>query len=145
MGGAASSRDAGESMRGAVNPFHLPALCVTNISEETQENDLRMLFGVFGRVARVYMGRDRQSGAGEGLSRVRDKVNAQKAIKKVHGVTVTILSVQWSREAIVISPLHLRLDVLTDPLGRTADEQFATCTIFRSVILVQFQRVSTCP
>jgi len=35
-----------------------PTLWVTNISEETQENDLRELFGVFGGVSRVYVGRD---------------------------------------------------------------------------------------
>ena len=33
MGGIASSLDAGESMRGAVNGVHLPALRVTNTSE----------------------------------------------------------------------------------------------------------------
>ena len=33
MGGITSSLDAGESMRGAVNGVHLPALRVTNTSE----------------------------------------------------------------------------------------------------------------
>jgi hypothetical protein len=35
MGGTAGSRDAGESMRGAVNGVHLLALRITNMSEET--------------------------------------------------------------------------------------------------------------
>ena len=106
MRGAAGSRGAGESMRGTGNRDDLPTLRVTNISEETQENDLRELFGVFGRVARVYVGRDRETGAGKGFAFVsfEERANAQKAIDKVHGrgYDNLILSVQWSRESIVI-------------------------------------------
>ena len=40
-------------MRGIVNRVHLPALLVTNISEDTQANDNRELYGVFGGVVRV--------------------------------------------------------------------------------------------
>jgi translation initiation factor 3 subunit G len=99
----AGARGAGESMRGpGGSRDDLPTLRVTNISEDTQENDLRELFGVFGRVARVYVGRDRETGAGKGFAFVsfEDKANAQKAIDKVHGrgYDNLILSVQWSRE-----------------------------------------------
>lgn len=87
---------------GSTNRDDLPTLRVTNISEDTQENDLRDLFGVFGRVARVYVGRDRETGAGKGFAFVsfEEKANAQKAIDKVHGrgYDNLILSVQWSRE-----------------------------------------------
>ncbi len=99
------ARGAGESMRGlggSTNRDDLPTLRVTNISEDTQENDLRDLFGVFGRVARVYVGRDRETGAGKGFAFVsfEEKANAQKAIDKVHGrgYDNLILSVQWSRK-----------------------------------------------
>ncbi|KJA21573.1 hypothetical protein HYPSUDRAFT_202913 [Hypholoma sublateritium FD-334 SS-4] len=98
------ARGAGESMRGlggAANRDDLPTLRVTNISEDTQENDLRDLFGVFGRVARVYVGRDRETGAGKGFAFVsfEEKSCAQKAIDKVHGrgYDNLILSVQWSQ------------------------------------------------
>ncbi|KAF8157209.1 eukaryotic translation initiation factor 3 subunit G-domain-containing protein [Crassisporium funariophilum] len=101
MRGAGGARAAGESMRGAGNRDDLPTLRVTNISEDTQENDLRELFGVFGRVARVYVGRDRETGAGKGFAFVsfEEKANAQKAIDKVHGrgYDNLILSVQWSQ------------------------------------------------
>ncbi|KAH9478039.1 Eukaryotic translation initiation factor 3 subunit G [Psilocybe cubensis] len=101
-GAAGGARGPGESMRGAGgNRDDLPTLRVTNISEDTQENDLRELFGVFGRVARVYVGRDRETGAGKGFAFVsfEDKANAQKAIDKVHGrgYDNLILSVQWSQ------------------------------------------------
>ena len=94
-------------MRGPGNRDDLPTLRVTNISEDTQENDLRELFGVFGRVARVYVGRDRETGAGKGFAFVsfEDKAAAQKAIDKVNGrgYDNLILSVQWSRKFIVCS------------------------------------------
>lgn len=106
------ARGAGESMRGlggAANRDDLPTLRVTNISEDTQENDLRDLFGVFGRVARVYVGRDRETGAGKGFAFVsfEEKSCAQKAIDKVHGrgYDNLILSVQWSRMLFFLLPL----------------------------------------
>lgn len=87
---------------GGGNRDDLPTLRVTNISEDTQENDLRELFGHFGRVARVYVGRDRDTGAGKGFAFVsfEDRAVAQKAMEKVNGKGYDnlILSVQWSRE-----------------------------------------------
>jgi len=98
------ARGAGESMRGpggGGNRDDLPTLRVTNISEDTQENDLRELFGHFGRVARVYVGRDRDTGAGKGFAFVsfEDRAVAQKAMEKVNGKGYDnlILSVQWSQ------------------------------------------------
>ncbi|KIK09783.1 hypothetical protein K443DRAFT_300906 [Laccaria amethystina LaAM-08-1] len=93
----------GESMRGAPgsNRDDLPTLRVTNISEDTQENDLRELFGIFGRVARVYVGRDRDTGAGKGFAFVsfEERAVAQKAMERVNGKGYDnlILSVQWSQ------------------------------------------------
>ncbi|KAH7919263.1 translation initiation factor 3, RNA-binding subunit, partial [Leucogyrophana mollusca] len=79
----------------------LPTLRVTNISEDTQESDLRELFSAFGRVARVYVGRDRETGAGKGFAFVsfEERANAQRAIERVHGKGYDnlILSVQWSQ------------------------------------------------
>lgn len=102
----AGARGAGESMRGpgggpGGNRDDLPTLRVTNISEDTQENDLRDLFGSFGRVARVYVGRDRETGAGKGFAFVsfEERSVAQKAMEKINGKGYDnlILSVQWSR------------------------------------------------
>ncbi|KAF9491759.1 translation initiation factor eIF3g [Pleurotus eryngii] len=97
-----AGRGAGEAMRGTgSNRDDLPTLRVTNVSEDTQENDLRDLFGNFGRVARVYVGRDRDTGAGKGFAFVsfEDRAVAQKAMEKVHGMGYDnlILSVQWSQ------------------------------------------------
>lgn len=99
------ARGPGESMNragGTGSREDLPTLRVTNISEETQENDLRELFGSFGRVARVYVGRDRETGIGKGFAFVsfEDKAIAQRAMEKLNGKGYDnlILSVQWSRE-----------------------------------------------
>lgn len=95
-------RGPGESMgRPGGSRDDMPTLRVTNISEDTQENDLRDLFGVFGRVARVYVGRDRETGAGKGFAFVsfEEKAVAQKAMEKMHGrgYDNLILNIQWSR------------------------------------------------
>lgn len=90
----------GESMfRGARD--ELPTLRVTNVSEDTTEADLRDLFGAFGRVARVYVGRDRETGAGKGYAFVSfdERAVAERAMNKVHGMGYDnlILNCQWSQ------------------------------------------------
>ncbi|KAM5534729.1 hypothetical protein V8D89_011593 [Ganoderma adspersum] len=95
-------RGPGESMgRPGGSRDDLPTLRVTNISEDTQENDLRDLFGAFGRIARVYVGRDRETGAGKGFAFVsfEEKSVAQKAMEKMHGrgYDNLILNIQWSQ------------------------------------------------
>jgi len=98
-GGGGVGRGAGESMRG--NRDDLPTLRVTNISEDTQEQDLRDLFSHVGRVARVYVGRDRETGIGKGFAFVsfEDRAVAQKAIERMNGrgYDNLILSVGWSQ------------------------------------------------
>lgn len=97
------NRGPGESMsRPGGARDDLPTLRVTNISEDTQENDLRELFGSFGRVARVYVGRDRDTGVGKGFAFVsfEDRAVALRAMEKMHGrgYDSLILNVQWSRK-----------------------------------------------
>ena len=97
------NRGPGESMsRPGGSRDDLPTLRVTNISEDTQENDLRELFGAFGRVVRVYVGRDRDTGIGKGFAFVsfEDRAVAQRAMEKMHGrgYDSLILNVQWSRK-----------------------------------------------
>jgi translation initiation factor 3 subunit G len=62
------NRGSGESMsRPGGSRDDLPTLRVIKISEDTQENDLRELFGAFRRVVRVYVGSDRDTGVGKGF------------------------------------------------------------------------------
>ena len=81
-------RGAGESMyRSGANREDLPTLRVTNVSEDATDDDLRELFSRFGRVARVYIGRDRETGIGKGYAFVsfEDRAQAERAMEKVHG------------------------------------------------------------
>lgn len=125
----------GASMRGSSSRDDLPTLRVTNISEDTQENDLRELFGIFGRVARVYVGRDRETGAGKGFAFVsfEDRAAAQKAIDKVHGkgYDSLILSVQWSRELSFFGSVYTLFFSdrrhFFQSRGQSRDNSFPTC------------------
>ncbi|KAI5120601.1 hypothetical protein M0805_008078 [Coniferiporia weirii] len=92
----------GESMgRPGVGRDDLPTLRVTNVSEDTTDQDLRELFSNFGRVVRVYIGRDRETGQGKGYAFVsfEDRVNAERALHKVNGMGYDnlILNCQWSQ------------------------------------------------
>lgn len=48
----------------------------------------------FGRVARVYIGKDRETGIGKGYAFVsfEEKANAERAIQKVHGMGASFIS-----------------------------------------------------
>jgi len=97
----AGARGPGESMyKSGANRDDMPTLRVTNLSEDAEEDDLRDLFSRFGRVARVFIGRDRETGVGKGYAFVsfEDRETAQRAMERVHGMGYAnlILSVQWS-------------------------------------------------
>lgn len=97
-----------------------PTLRVTNVSEDTQENDLRELFQVFGRIMRVYVGRDRETGAGKGFAFVSfdERAHAQRAMEKMNGFGYDnlILSVQWSREfSSYGKSIYFSLHLCTEP------------------------------
>lgn len=85
---------------GGLSRDDLPTLRVTNLSEDAEEDDLRMLFSRFGRVIRVYVGRDRETGACKGFAFVsfESRDDADRARQKVDGKGYDnlILSVNWS-------------------------------------------------
>lgn len=89
---AGAGRGAGEMMgRPGGSRDDLPTLRVTNVSEDASEDDLRDLFSRFGRVARVFIGKDRETGIGKGYAFVsyEDRAHAQKAIDKMNGFGVS--------------------------------------------------------
>ncbi len=141
---AGAGRGAGESMRGTGNREDLPTLRVTNISEDTQENDLRELFGVFGRVARVYVGRDRETGAGKGFAFVsfEDRAVAQKALERVNGKGYDnlILSVQWSRKNLFYELLYADLDTIAFRATARGKIRSVANTRVIIVLLVSFEK-----
>ena len=62
-------------------------LRVTNISENADERDLKELFGAFGPTTRVYLAKDRETGASRGFAYVSfvHHQDAENAMKKLHG------------------------------------------------------------
>jgi len=63
------------------------SLRITNLSEDAKEGDLQELFGQFGRLQRVYLAKDRETGYSRGFAFVTyyNRVDAQRAIDKLHG------------------------------------------------------------
>merc|ERR1712046_57797 len=62
-------------------------LKVTNLSEDVKEGDLQELFSQFGRLQRVFLAKDQNTGLCKGFAFMtyHNKDDAQKAINKLHG------------------------------------------------------------
>ncbi|CAF1418575.1 unnamed protein product, partial [Adineta ricciae] len=75
---------------------------VTNLPEETQEQDLRDLFTPFGSLNRVYLAKDKTSNTSKGFAFItfNEKKDAQKAIECVSGFGYDhlILKVEWANK-----------------------------------------------
>jgi len=76
-------------------------LKVTNLSEDTTEDDIRELFRVFGHTTRVYLARDRQTGDSRGFAFVtyQTREDAQRAVAGLngHGYDSLILHVEFAK------------------------------------------------
>lgn len=74
---------------------------VTNLSEDTREDDLRELFSPFGPISRVYIAYDRDTGENRGFAFVNFvyREDAAKAIDKLdgYGYDNLILRVEWAQ------------------------------------------------
>jgi len=74
---------------------------VTNLSEDTREEDLKELFKPFGPIGRVYLGVDKITKMARGFAFINFlyKEDAAKAIEKLngHGYAHLILSVEWAK------------------------------------------------
>ena len=65
----------------------LATLRVTNVSEFAEEGDLREIFERYGRVTRVFLAKDRESGRAKGFAFISyaDRADAQRACDKIDG------------------------------------------------------------
>ncbi|KAJ2974252.1 hypothetical protein NQ176_g6158 [Zarea fungicola] len=78
-------------------------LRVTNVSEMAEESELRDMFERFGRVTRVFLAKDRETGMAKGFAFISyvDREDAVKACNKMDGFGFKhlILRVEFAKKA----------------------------------------------
>lgn len=89
--------DTGDSMRRREEN----SVRVTNLSEDTREDDLRDLFSPFGNISRIYIAYDRETGENRGFAFVNFvfREDASRAISNLdgYGYDNLILRVEWAQ------------------------------------------------
>lgn len=99
-GGAAAT---GERMGGKYERDDLATLRVTNVSEFAEEGDLRDMFERYGRVTRVFLAKDRETGRAKGFAFVSyaDRSDAARACEKMdgHGFGHLIMRVEFAKKS----------------------------------------------
>ncbi|KAH6673744.1 eIF-3 RNA-binding subunit [Halenospora varia] len=101
-GGAAAS--GGDRMGGGkYERDDLATLRVTNVSEMAEEQELRDMFERFGRVTRVFLAKDRETGLAKGFAFIsfQERTDAAKACEKMdgYGFKHLILRVEFAKKA----------------------------------------------
>lgn len=83
----------GERMGGRFERDDFATLRVTNVSEFAEENDLREIFERFGRVTRVFLAKDRDTGRAKGFAFISfaDRTDAARACEKIDGCKLSRL------------------------------------------------------
>ncbi|ATZ52120.1 putative eukaryotic translation initiation factor 3 subunit g protein [Botrytis fragariae] len=81
----------------------LATLRVTNVSEMAEEQELRDMFERFGRVTRVFLAKDRETGLAKGFAFIsfQERSDAAKACEKMdgYGFKHLILRVEFAKKA----------------------------------------------
>jgi translation initiation factor 3 subunit G len=98
---AGAGAGAGASMGDSMNRRREEnSVRVSNLSEDTREQDLQELFRPFGPVTRIYVAFNRETGESRGFAFVNfvNKDDAQRAIDKLdgYGYDSLILRVEWA-------------------------------------------------
>ncbi|KAK5111696.1 translation initiation factor eIF3 subunit g [Meristemomyces frigidus] len=92
----------GERMGGKFERDDLATLRVTNVSEFAEESDLREIFERHGRVTRVFLAKDRETGRAKGFAFVSyaDRSDAARACERVdgYGFGHLILKVEFAKK-----------------------------------------------
>lgn len=74
---------------------------VTNVSEDAREEDIRELFERFGRISRLYLAKDKETGRGKGFAFISyyDRMDAARAIEKMdkYGYDNLIMRCEFSK------------------------------------------------
>ncbi|XP_064090809.1 eukaryotic translation initiation factor 3 subunit G-like [Macrobrachium nipponense] len=91
----------GESMMSARGRDETATVRVTNLSENTKEQDLQELFRSFGDISRIFLAKDKNTGQSKGFAFINFKrrEEAARAIQTLNGYGYDhlILSVEWAK------------------------------------------------
>ena len=83
--------------------FEVRSLTIHQVSEFAEENDLREIFERHGRVTRVFLAKDRETGRAKGFAFVSyaDRTDAARACERVdgYGFGHLILRVEFAKKA----------------------------------------------
>lgn len=102
---APSLREGATAKRGdSSNPrYDALAIRITNLSANTTDHDLQELIKPFGPISKLYLAKDKFTGASKGFAYIhfKNKMDAQAAITKLNGYGYDhlILSVDWSKQS----------------------------------------------
>ena len=104
MRNGAAASGAGDRMGGGkYERDDLATLRVTNVSEMAEEQELRDMFERFGRVTRVFLAKDRETGMAKGFAFIsfQERTDAAKACEKMdgYGFKHLILRVEFAKKA----------------------------------------------
>jgi len=104
MRNGAAGASAGDRMGGGkFERDDLATLRVTNVSEMAEEQELRDMFERFGRVTRVFLAKDRETGLAKGFAFIsfQERTDAAKACDKMdgYGFKHLILRVEFAKKA----------------------------------------------
>jgi len=102
-GGTAASGSGDRMGGGKYERDDLATLRVTNVSEMAEEQELRDMFERFGRVTRVFLAKDRETGMAKGFAFIsfQERTDAAKACEKMdgYGFKHLILRVEFAKKA----------------------------------------------
>ena len=75
------------------------------VSEFAEEQDLREIFERFGRVTRVFLAKDRETGRAKGFAFISfaDRADAQRACDKIDGCKYLIVSISILAADVLLS------------------------------------------
>ncbi|KAJ1722663.1 translation initiation factor eIF3 subunit g [Coemansia erecta] len=97
---AGATRLGGAGDGGRMARDELPTIRITNLSEDTQEEDVKQLCRPFGAISRAFVAIDRNTGNCKGFAFVSfyDRESGEKAISKLNGYGFDnlILKAEWS-------------------------------------------------
>lgn len=94
-------RGAGAAGATAGNEDDASTIRVTNLSEDTTEDDIRALFRPFGEIGRIFLAKDKINGKSKGFAFINFKYrdNAQSAMNALNGkgFDYLILNIEWAK------------------------------------------------